>query len=197
MEPVSAPGPLSVAFVCTGNRFRSVIAAAAFRSAADGVPVRVASYGTLELGPAAPLPAAVREAHALGLDISTHVAASLTDADLTQSSLVLGFELKHAVASVEVAGAHPERVFTLLELVDLVDRIGVVRRPDPIEQAVENIARVLASRRVDPRRRPGPEIEDPISLPGASQREIARAVYGGAAALARQLFGPDEVGLRP
>jgi len=100
-----------VAFVCTGNRFRSVIAEAAFRSAAEGMPVRVVSYGTLELGPAEPLPAAVREAHALGLDISTHVARSLTDADLTQTSLVLGFELRHAVAAVVVAGARLERVF--------------------------------------------------------------------------------------
>ena len=77
MEPDSGSGAFTVAFVCTGNRFRSVIAEATFRSAAEGLPVRTVSYGTLELGPAEPLPAAVREAHALGLDISTHVARSL------------------------------------------------------------------------------------------------------------------------
>jgi protein-tyrosine-phosphatase len=191
MEPAAASGPFSVAFVCTGNRFRSVIAEAAFRSSADGLPVRVVSYGTLELGPAQPLPAAVREAHALGLDISTHVARSLADADLTQTSLVVGFELKHAVAAVDVAAARLEHVFILLELVDLLDRIGVVPRPDPIDQAVENLGRAHASRRAHARRRPGPEIEDPISLPEASQRAIGLAVRDGVAALALQLFGRD------
>jgi protein-tyrosine phosphatase len=196
MEPDSASGAFSVAFVCTGNRFRSAIAEAAFRSAAEGLPVRVVSYGTLGLGPAEPLPAAVREAHALGLDISRHVARSLTDGDLTQTSLVLGFELKHAVAAVDVAGARQERVFILPELVDLLDRIGVVRRQDPIDQAVENITRAHASRRVDPRRRPGPEIEDPISLPEPSQRAIGQAVHDGAEALALRLFGRDELAMR-
>jgi len=185
----SASGTFAVAFVCTGNRFRSVIAEATFRSAAEGLPLRVESYGTLELGPAEPLPSAVREAHALGLDISNHTARSLTDADLTQTSLVVGFELHHAVAAVDVAGAPLERVFILPELVDLLDRIGVVRQPDPIDQAVENIARAHANRGTDPRRRPGREIEDPISLPRNAQRAIAQVVHGGAEALARQLFG--------
>jgi len=192
----SASGSFSVAFVCTGNRFRSVIAEAAFHVATDDLPVHVTSYGTLELGPAEPLPEAVRGAHALGLDISTHVARSLTDADLTQTSLVVGFELEHAVAAVNVAGARPEHVFILLELVALLDRIAAVRGPDPIEQAIENIARAHASRLAGPRRRPGPEIEDPISLPGPSQWAIGRAVHDGVQMLARQLFARDELETR-
>jgi protein-tyrosine-phosphatase len=187
LEPASET--FALAFVCTGNRFRSVIAEATFRSAAEGLPVRVESYGTLELGPAEPLPSAVREAQAFGLDISTHTAKSLTDADLTQTSLVVGFELQHAVAALDVAGARLECVFILPELVDLLDRIGVVRRPDPIDQASENIARAHANRRTDPRRRAGPEIEDPVSLPRNAQRAIAQAVHRGAEALALQLFG--------
>jgi protein-tyrosine-phosphatase len=196
MGPGSSSGQFSVVFVCTGNRFRSVIAEAAFRTATEGLPVHVMSYGTLELGPAEPLPAAVREAHALGLDISNHIARSLTDADLTQTSLVVGFELEHAVTAVNVADASPEHVFILLELVDLFDRIGVVRGPDPIEQAVENIARAHASRRAGSGRRPGPEIGDPISLPGPSQRAIGQAVLDGVQTLAVQLFGRDELGTR-
>jgi protein-tyrosine-phosphatase len=196
MGPGSASGSFSVAFVCTGNRFRSVIAEAAFHVATDDLPVHVMSYGTLELGPAEPLPEAVREANALGLDISTHVARSLTDADLRDTSLVVGFELEHAVTAVNVADASPERVFILLELVDLLDRIGVVRRPDPIEQAFESIARAHASRLAGPRRRLGPEIEDPLSLPGPSQRAIGQAVHGGVRTLALQLFGRDELGTR-
>ena len=192
MKPESASGTFDVAFVCTGNRFRSVIAESTFRSATEGLRVRVESYGTLDLGPAEPLPAALREARALGLDISTHVARSLTDADLTQTPLVVGFELQHAVAAVEVAGARLERVFILPELVEVLDRIGVIRRPDPIDRAAENIARAHANRRTDPRRRPALEIEDPISLPRVSQKAIAQAVHDGAKRLALQLFGRDE-----
>jgi protein-tyrosine phosphatase len=192
MKLESASGTFDVAFVCTGNRFRSVIAETTFRSATEGMPVRVESYGTLELGPVEPLPAAFREARELGLDISSHVARGLTDADLTQTALVVGFELQHAVAAVEVAGARLERVFILPELVDVLKRIGVVRGPDPIEQAAENIARAHANRRADPRRRPGLEIEDPISLPRVFQKAIAQAVHDGAETLALQLFGREE-----
>jgi protein-tyrosine-phosphatase len=180
---------LSVAFVCTGNRFRSVIAEAAFRSISDGLPVRVESYGTLDLGPVGPLPGAVREAQALGLDISTHVARSVSEADFTTTSLVLAFELKHAVAAVEVARAPLESVFILPELVLLLDRIGLVHRSDPVEQAVENIARARTSRRDNAPDRPVAEIEDPASLPESAQHAIARAVHRGAEALAVQLFG--------
>jgi protein-tyrosine-phosphatase len=189
MESGSSSGTFDVAFVCTGNRFRSVVAEATFRSAVEGLPVQVVSYGTLELGPVEPLPEAIREAQAFGLDIKRHVARSLTDADLTQTSLVVGFELKHAVDAVAVAGASIERVFILPELVDLLERIGVIQRPDPIDQAAENIARAHANRRADPLRRSGPEIEDPVSLPRIRQRAIAQAVHDGAQTLALQLFG--------
>src|SRR5207247_4399470 len=111
-----------VAFVCTGNRFRSVLAAAAFGSAAGGLPVHAESYGTLDLGPAAPLPEAIREASAIGLDVSSHAARSLNEADLGGASLVVGFEAQHVVAAVDVAGALVERIFVLPELVDLLDR---------------------------------------------------------------------------
>ena len=176
-----------VAFVCTGNRFRSVLAAAAFRSAADGLPVHVESYGTLDLGPAAPLPGAIREASALGLDVSSHAARPLNDADLSDASLVVGFEAQHVVAAVDVARAPVERVFVLPELVDLLDRIDVPREPEPVTQAREAVARAHAVRREEGRRSPR-EIEDPIALPDVAQRRIAQAVFDGATTLAVRLF---------
>ena len=187
MDSSAAVEPLSVVFVCTGNRFRSVLAEAAFRSAADGVPVRVSSYGTLDLGPIEPLEGAVREAQALGLQITRHVARSLTTADLSDTSLVLGFELHHAVTAVDVAHARLDHIFILPELVALLDRIGVVHRPDPIEQARENLARAQAQRD-SAGGRSCLEIEDPVSLAEPAQRAIARAVYDNARTLAVQLF---------
>src|SRR5207247_4853908 len=94
-----------VAFVCTGNRFRSVLAAAAFGSAAGGLPVHVESYGTLDLGLAAPLPGAIREASAIGLDVSSHAARSLNDDDLGGASLVVGIEGQQVVTEVGIGGA--------------------------------------------------------------------------------------------
>lgn len=179
-----------MAFVCTGNRFRSVIAEAAFRSATEGLPVSVSSYGTLDLGPAEPLPGALREAEALGLQITTHVARSLAAADLSKSSLVLGFELEHAVAAVEVGGARLEHTFLLPELVQLLDRVGVIRREDPVEQANENLVRAQAGRNGEARRGVA-EIEDPLGLADDAQHAIAQAVYSNTDMLAKQLFGRD------
>ena len=188
MDSRSAAEPFSVVFVCSGNRFRSVIAEAAFRAALGDLPVDVESFGTLDLGSMGPLPEAVREARTLGLEISEHATRSLKLADLTSASLVLGFELEHAVAAVDVGRAQLEHVFILPELVLLLDRIGITQRPDPIAQARENIARAQANRDSEPQR-VVPEIEDPVSLSESAQRAIARAVYNGAEALAVQLFG--------
>jgi len=188
--PQALPHPFEIAFVCTGNRFRSVLAAAAVEAAVGTLPVRVRSYGTLDVGPLEPLPEAVGAARAFGLDISAHVACCLVDADLADVSLVVGFEAAHAVAAVEVALARRERVFVLPELVETLDRIGVVGRPNPVRQALESVARADAYRRSEPRRRIS-EIRDPIGLSPSAQRAIAAAVHRDATRLAEALFGAD------
>ena len=76
-RPVSAR-ELSVAFVCTGNRFRSPIAEALFVRDTEGLPVRTESLGTLDLGPRPAVPEAVALAETMGLDLSGHLARSLT-----------------------------------------------------------------------------------------------------------------------
>ena len=197
MEALEAASEFNVAFICTGNRFRSVLAEATFGAATQGLPVGVASYGTLDIGPARPLPVAVLEARAHGLDISSHEATCVNNADLTETSLVLGFEAEHVLAAVNDAGAQPERAFILLELVDLLDRLGVAGEGASISKAFANVARAHASRRADPRRRLVPEIEDPVGMPTAVQHAIGRGVYDAARALALQLFGragPQRVG---
>jgi protein-tyrosine-phosphatase len=176
------------AFVCTGNRFRSVLAEAAFRAASDRVPVVVESFGTLDLGPVAAMPEAVAEAGALGLDVSAHVARPLGGADLSRASLVIGFERRHVVAAVE-AGAPRGRVFVLPELVDLVERIEIPHGLGPLHRALGVVARADEARTANGRRLLAPEIEDPIGRPAEEQRQIAAAVCAGATTLARQLFG--------
>jgi protein-tyrosine-phosphatase len=177
-----------VAFVCTGNRFRSVIAAAAFLSATDGLPVHVGSYGTLELGPAGPLPVAVREGRALGLEISAHRARSLRTAQLGDAGLVVGFELQHVVAALDVAGAQIERTFVLTELIDLLADEYEVGDIDPNARATEIVSLAHARRRDPKRLRSIREIADPVEMGDKDQRVIARTVYDGAQTLARELF---------
>jgi protein-tyrosine-phosphatase len=183
--------PFRVAFVCTGNRFRSVLAEAAFRSVTGRLPVEVESYGILDVGSTHPLPEAVRTAEAYGLGISSHVGRSLVAADLSQSSLVVGFEPQHITAAIEIAGARAERAFLLRELVDLLQQIGVDTRSHPIERAIETIARAHSRRLEEPRRWIGREIGDPIGLSEREQRAIGQAVCDGATRMAHELFGPS------
>jgi protein-tyrosine-phosphatase len=187
-----------VAFVCTGNRYRSVIAEATFRAATEGLPVRIGSFGTLDVGPAPPLPDALLAARELGLDISSHLARCLVGADLRAASLVVGFELAHVAAAVVEARAAEERSFTLLELIELIDRVGVASDDDPFEQATQIVSRAHAARAASPTRPTGAEIHDPIGKRRSLQRAIARDVYVSANELATRLFGDRaQLGTKP
>lgn len=186
----STSAPLQVAFVCTGNRFRSALAEAAFRAVTSNLPLEVASYGILDLGSAGPVSQAVRVAEAYGLEISRHVARPLASTDLSEIFLVVGFEAQHAAAAISLAGARPERAFLLLELVDLLGDIRVVFAPDPIERAVSAVARAHTCRTAEPRSRSPREIPDPVELSGSDQSVVGRVVYEQVTRLARQLFGP-------
>jgi protein-tyrosine-phosphatase len=177
-----------VAFVCTGNRFRSAMAEAAFRAAAGDLPVEVVSYGTLDVGLVGALPQALRAAEAYGLELSGHVARPLATADLADS-LVVGFERQHAAAAIELARAAPERTFLLQELVDLLDRLPLHLSPDAVEHAADVIARAHISRSSDSARRAGGEIPDPVAFLEHDQLAIGRLVYDEVTALARSLFG--------
>jgi protein-tyrosine-phosphatase len=183
-----------IAFVCTGNRFRSVLAAAVLESAVNGLPVHVTSYGTLDIGPVGPLPVAIAEARALGLDISTHVAQCLPGSDLSAASLVVGFESAHVVAAVADAQARVDRTFVLPELLELLDEQAFEAGGDPLARASGIIARAHAQRRSQPRRRSVPKIDDPVGLPEQAQRAVAEAVRSGTRELAALLFGGEQAG---
>jgi len=127
---------VKIAFVCTGNRFRSPLAAALLEANTRGLPVEIASLGTLDLGREPALPEAVDIARGLGLDLSGHRARSIRGVDLGAYDLVLGFERKNLMASVVDANSAIERTFTLPELVELLQRIPGPPLPnDAVERA--------------------------------------------------------------
>src|SRR3954447_21956815 len=108
--------PLTVAFVCTGNRFRSPLAAALLaKHVAGRAPVDIRSYGTLPTDLAPPLPEAEELAPRYGVDLHAHRARQLGPGDLVGTELVLGFEKFHLAAAIVDGGADRERTFTLPE----------------------------------------------------------------------------------
>ena len=177
-----------VVFLCTGNRFRSPLAAAVLRRESEGMPVDVDSAGTLELGPVPALPEAVFEAERLGLDLRGHRACSLDEADLAGADLVVGFERMHIRTAVVEGGARREVTFTLPELVQLLGRIEPPSAADPLERARLSVELAHAGRPQDPTLADAPELADPLGRSAAYQRETAERVASLTTALARALF---------
>ena len=181
---------MNVAFVCTGNRFRSPLAAALLDADTRGLPVQIASLGTLDLGREPALPEAIEIARSLGLDLSAHRARSIAGVDLGAYDLVLGFERKHLMASVVDANSAIERTFTLPELVELLQRIpGPPLPSDAVERARVRLRQAHLARPPGFRNAPMPELTDPLGKTIPAQQEIAREIAQLVSKLAHGLFG--------
>lgn len=178
-----------IAFVCTGNRFRSPIAAALMARETQDLPLRIASLGTLDLGRERALPEAVAIAEELGLDIFGHRARSVTKIDLERFHLVLGFERKHVMSSVVDAEALIEHTFTLPELVELLEGLPAAPEPaDPVERALHRVRRAHEARAPDYRKQPFPEVADPLGMSIPDQRDTAHELEALVSELVRLLF---------
>lgn len=166
-------------FVCTGNRFRSPLAAAVFRNETErlGADVDVESYGLLELDGTGALHEALELGNAFGVDLASHRSRALQPGVLTTADLVVGFERIHVAAAVVDAGARRDVAFTLPQVVQLL-------APAPAD-ARERI-RAAAARRNEA---DVPELEDPLGRPYRRQEEIATRAADLTTALARRLFG--------
>jgi protein-tyrosine-phosphatase len=181
---------VKVAFVCTGNRFRSPLAAALMEEKTRGLPVEIMSLGILELGPEPALLEAIEIARGLGLELRDHRARSIADVDLGAFELVLGFERMHLLASVVDANAAIERTFTLPELIKLLGWIpGPPLPSDPVERARVRLRQAHLARPPDFRSLPMPELADPLGKTVLAQREIGREIVSMISHLSRGLFG--------
>jgi protein-tyrosine phosphatase len=177
-----------VAVICTGNQFRSPLVAALLRSLGGSLPVRVASLGTADLGPARALPEAIEIGSRLGVDLTQHRARCMAKFNLSGADLVIGFEAMHVASAVIDAGARPEVTFTLPEIVDLLERTPHVEEPDPAERARRAVAEAHAARRG--RGLPPVEFEIPDPLGGTPQQfeAMATQLRGLTARLLKLLF---------
>ncbi|MEW5939813.1 MAG: low molecular weight phosphotyrosine protein phosphatase [Chloroflexota bacterium] len=112
----------SVLFVCTGNQFRSPVAAEAFRQrlARDGRAAQwtVNSAGTWTTPGQPPLRLALDAARVLGMDLSRH-STRLVDEDLLkESDLVLVMESGHKEALLVEFPSARGKVFLLSEALE-------------------------------------------------------------------------------
>jgi protein-tyrosine phosphatase len=178
-----------VAFICTGNRFRSPLAAALLSARVGELPVRASSLGILDLGAVGALSEAVQIAGSLGVDLSGHRTKSMTQVDLEPLDLIVCFEWTHVHAAIIDGHAPIERTFTLPELVGLLrDLPASEAGSTPVERGRARVQQAHALRPAGFRGRRPPEIPDPLGRPPAAQRRIADELRELVTELSRLLF---------
>ena len=183
------PDDFRLAFICTGNRFRSPLAAAVAADATAGLPVTVESAGLLELRGAGALDEAIAAGALLGLDLGAHRCRRLRPGSLAAADLVVGFERKHVNAAISDGGANVARAFTLPEAVSLLDRVERQAHSEPVAGARE-LVRAAQELRGGEKGQPHPvEIPDPLGQANALQRRIADSVADLTRRLVAALFG--------
>jgi len=178
-----------VVFVCTGNRFRSPIAAATFEAVSAGVPVRVHSLGTLDLNAAPALAEALRLCSSYGLDLSAHRSRCLDGVRLDGADLIVGFEPKHVARAVVEADARRERSFLLGELVEGLEAVTIPDEPDPVSRARFAVALVNERRQRGEAGEPPPPIADPYGGTQHDYEQAATRVHDLTGRVATALLG--------
>jgi protein-tyrosine phosphatase len=184
---VGSSDDFDVVVICSGNRFRSPIAEAVLRRAADGLPVRVRSFGTMELPSGHALSEALELAPGYGLDLMPHRSHPLAGTDLSGADIVIGFEQIHVSTAVVGARARRERTFLITELVAGLDKTGPPQADGVVERARAVVRQADESRRAA--HRIPQEIADPIGGSAAGYRKTADEVYRLTSRVAERLFG--------
>jgi protein-tyrosine-phosphatase len=182
-----------ILFICTGNRCRSPVAEAFVRQQSGDLPVEVHSAGILELGSAGAAPEMLVVAGHYGLDLTAHRSRSLSTLPPPFPDLVLGFERMHAAAAVVEAHCPPERVFTLIEIVRLLEGVTAPPESDPVERAHSMVVQAHEARRNSPTFVPGEDISDPYGGPRNGYVDMTLQVRELCTKLLMGLFGPQRL----
>jgi protein-tyrosine phosphatase len=163
-----------ILLVCTGNICRSPMAEGFLRAAlearmgAAAPPVRSAGTAGWEGSPA--MEESIVSARERGVDITEHVARQLEDDMLEEADVVVCMAAEHREAIVWSRPEFLSRVFTLKELVRLLEQTsasGSIR--DRI--ATASVARNGKAHR-------GEDVHDPLGEPLEGYRKVADELYG-------------------
>jgi protein-tyrosine phosphatase len=175
-----------IVLLCTGNRARSPLAAALLARHARGYTVRIRSCGIQDVGSAGALSEMVRAARSLGVDLGSHRSSALVHGDLADASLVIGFEPLHTALAILDGGAPREVVFTLPELVSLLD--DPTGPSLPLRAHIDELVALADARRrgSDPWR--AKSIDDPVGRRQRTFDRVAREIETAIDRLGKALF---------
>jgi protein-tyrosine phosphatase len=187
----------SILVVCTGNICRSPLAEGFLRSIlvrrfAEAAP-RVSSAGTAGGEGSPAMAESVQAASERDVDISGHLARKLGPHMVEHADLVLCMAREHRDAIIRANPAAEPRVFTLKELVRLLEALPPPANGAP-EALVDRVAQASAEREAGFKGNPLDEdIADPLSQPLEAYRGIAWELDTWSLRLAEGLFGKAEV----
>jgi protein-tyrosine-phosphatase len=188
----------SIAFVCTGNRFRSPLAEAFVHRLTLGLPVSTESYGTLRAEDAPPLPEAAEIAVWCGISLAEHRTRYLNNASLQNIDLLLGFEPAHVRQAVVDAQAPRERSFTIGDFVPLLPQYGAPLAGQDVVARARSLVAAAGGRFADSTGIRSASMRDPFGGPWKVYRQTAVEIRELTIALAERLFGvTDTSGLPP
>lgn len=185
----------SILVVCTGNVCRSPIAEGMLRSIlrsrfGDAAP-SVASAGTAGWVGSAADPSSIAAAAELGIDISAHRARQLEHDLVTAASLVLAMASEHRDAAFRLFPGTAGRIFTLKELVRLLEELsGVPPIGKPDDVLASQVSAAHASRSGAIRDwRLDEDVMDPLGMRPDAFRAVARDLDDRCTRLVDGLFG--------
>lgn len=187
MPGAGSEDSLRIVVLCTGNQFRSPLAAALLDRFGKHQSLEVTSCG---LGAREDLPAlreAVARAQRLGLDLRGHRSRSALRKELEQADLVLGFERWHVARAVVDFGAALDRSFTMPEAVDLLRKVPT----DASGTTAEARRMIAAAHELRTSRRSwriAPELRDPMGGSPKVFDETAKSLRALTRELVARLF---------
>ncbi|MDQ3878934.1 MAG: hypothetical protein M3290_11385 [Actinomycetota bacterium] len=175
--------------ICSGNRCRSPFAESYLQRALAGLPVEVASAGTLDIGPADVPSEMSTLARGMGLDLSAHRARPLTSISGSDVDLVLGMERHHVATAVVDGGLPADKTFTLAELSRLIDLLPAPETPDPVERARAIVAKAAERRAQSQMFVPDEDVTDPFGRSKKTYERVVARVADLCDTIASSLFG--------
>ena len=186
----------SIAFVCSGNRFRSPLAEAFVQRLTLGLPVTVESFGTLPLENALPLKEATEIALWCGISLSSHRTRYVNNASLEEVDLLLGFEPAHIQQAVVDARAPRERSFTLGDFVSLLPAEGAAPDDDVVKRAGSLVA-AAGDRLAEFPKPTMSAMRDPFGGSWKLYRQTASDIRDLSVTLVERLFGVTDAHALP